>query len=68
VSGKGHPVLFQANLMQLGVSFTGKLDANLEFRFGPVLASRCRVERLDKPKRRGAAPVKLLMSRQSQCK
>jgi putative transposase len=44
VSGKGDPVLFRANLMQLGVSFTGHLDANLEFRFGPILASRCRLQ------------------------
>jgi hypothetical protein len=44
VSGKGDPVLFRANLMQLGVSFTGHLDANMEFRFGPILASRCRLQ------------------------
>jgi hypothetical protein len=42
--GEGNPVLFRANLMQLGISFTGKLDANLVFRFGPFFASACRVE------------------------
>src|SRR5262249_24096125 len=44
VSGMGDPVLFRANLMQLGVSFTGRLDATLEFRFGPIFASNCRIE------------------------
>ncbi len=35
--------LFRANLMQLGVSFSGKLDARLVFRYGPVLAGDCRI-------------------------
>jgi hypothetical protein len=78
VSGKGDPVPFRANRMHLGVSRTGKLDANPEFRFGPVLASRCRIEGIrdmerlrireargsTSQKRRGTAPVKLLVSRQ----
>ena len=44
VSGEGGPILFRANLMQLGISFAGKLDAKLVFRFGPFLASACRIE------------------------
>jgi hypothetical protein len=44
VSGKGDPVLIRANMMQLGISFQGELDANLVFRFGPIRASRCREE------------------------
>lgn len=43
VSGTGDPVLFRANLMQLGVSFSGRLDAALAFRFGPLFASDCRI-------------------------
>jgi hypothetical protein len=43
-SGNGDPVLFRANLMQLGISFSGALDANLVFRFGPFSASECRIE------------------------
>jgi hypothetical protein len=43
VSGKGEPSLFRANLMQLGVSFSGELDARLVFRYGPILAGDCRV-------------------------
>ena len=30
--------------MQLGISFAGKLDAKLVFRFGPFFASACRIE------------------------
>jgi hypothetical protein len=44
VSGPGDPVLFRANLMQLGIRFTGALDANLTFRFGPLFASQCRID------------------------
>ncbi len=44
VSGRGNPVLFRANLMQLGVRFTGTLDADLTFRFGPLFASQCRID------------------------
>jgi hypothetical protein len=44
--GSGSPVLFRADAMQLGVSFSGKLDARLVFRLGPILAGRCRVDDL----------------------
>jgi len=44
--GSGSPVLFRADAMQLGVSFSGKLDAQLVFRLGPILAGRCRVDDL----------------------
>ena len=44
--GAGDPRLFRANAAQLGVSFTGKLDVNLVFRLGPILAGACRVEDL----------------------
>jgi hypothetical protein len=44
--GAGGPQLFRANAAQLGVSFTGKLDVNLVFRLGPILAGACRVEDL----------------------
>jgi hypothetical protein len=44
--GAGQPRLFRANAAQLGVSFTGKLDTNLVFRLGPILAGACRVEDL----------------------
>jgi hypothetical protein len=44
--GAGAPVLFRANLMQLGIRFVGSLDARLEFNFGPILASQCRLEDL----------------------
>jgi hypothetical protein len=53
VVGQGNPVLFRANMMQLGVMFSGDLDAKLTFRFGPIFASNCRfqdindMERLD---------------------
>jgi hypothetical protein len=36
--------LFRANLMQLGIRFTGTLDTVLVFRFGSLLAGRCRLE------------------------
>jgi hypothetical protein len=36
--------LFRANLMQLGVAFSGKLDAKLVFRHGPILAADCRLD------------------------
>ena len=45
-NGAGEPRLFRANAAQLGVSFTGKLDVNLVFRLGPILAGACRVEDL----------------------
>jgi hypothetical protein len=44
--GTGEPRLFRANAAQLGVDFNGKLDVNLVFRFGPILAGTCRVEDL----------------------
>jgi hypothetical protein len=39
-----HVQLFRADLMQLGIRFTGTLDAELVFRFGPLFAGRCRLE------------------------
>jgi hypothetical protein len=42
--GEGEPRLFRADLMQLGVRFSGRLDAKLLFRLGPILAGSCRVE------------------------
>lgn len=45
-SGPGDPSLFRADLMQLGVRFVGTLDARLDFRLGPILASRCRLSDL----------------------
>jgi hypothetical protein len=44
ITGEGEPVLFRANMMQLGISFTGQLAGNLVFRLGPVFASTCRIE------------------------
>lgn len=44
--GTGNPVLFRADAMQLGVSFSGKLDARLVFQLGPILAGQCRVDDL----------------------
>jgi hypothetical protein len=44
--GSGNPVPFRADAMQLGVSFSGKLDARLVFRLGPILAGQCRVDDL----------------------
>jgi len=53
VSGEGNPVLFRANMMQLGISFTGRLDTNLTFRFGPILASGCRIKDISDMERLG---------------
>ena len=39
--------LFRADLMQLGLRFSGNLDARLVFRFGPLLAARCRLADLN---------------------
>jgi hypothetical protein len=47
VEGEGDPALFRANLMQLGVNFTGTLNARLIFRYGPILAGQCRLQDLD---------------------
>ncbi|HXZ03120.1 MAG TPA: hypothetical protein VEI03_24240 [Stellaceae bacterium] len=44
VQGSGEPHLFRADLMQLGVSFSGALDAELVFRYGPLFAGQCRVD------------------------
>jgi hypothetical protein len=33
--------------MQLGVNFTGTLNARLIFRYGPILAGQCRLQDLD---------------------
>lgn len=44
VSGAGDPVLFRADLMQLGIAFSGRLDATLVFRFGPFWSSGCRID------------------------
>jgi hypothetical protein len=43
VDGGGDAQLFRADMMQLGVSFTGKVDLKLVFRYGPLLAGSCRV-------------------------
>jgi hypothetical protein len=53
VSGAGNPILFRANLMQLGISFIGRLDADLVFRFGPFLASECRIQDIKDMERLG---------------
>lgn len=44
VQGNEDAVLFRANIMQLGISFKGRLDASLQFRYGPILAGGCRLE------------------------
>jgi hypothetical protein len=41
--GTGTLRLFRANLMQLGLEFSGKLNARLIFRYGPLFASTCRL-------------------------
>jgi hypothetical protein len=46
VEGTGSPTLFRADAMQLAVSFSGKLDARLTFRLGPILAGQCRLDDL----------------------
>jgi len=46
ISGTGAPTLFRANMMQLGVSFGGAIDARLVFRYGPLNAGTCRIEDL----------------------
>jgi hypothetical protein len=44
VEGSGAPRLFRANLMQLGLQFSGALDARLVFRHGPLFANACRLQ------------------------
>jgi hypothetical protein len=46
VHGDGDPILFRADIMQLGVSFKGRLDASLVFHYGPILAGHCRLKDL----------------------
>ena len=43
VEGSGSPQLFRANTLQLGVAFTGDIDARLVFRYGPLFAASCRL-------------------------
>ena len=43
-SGSGSPILFRADLMQLGIKFSGKLDVRLVFRYGPLFAADCRLK------------------------
>jgi hypothetical protein len=43
VEGGGDAQLFRADMMQLGVIFTGTVDLKLVFRYGPLLAGACRV-------------------------
>lgn len=38
--------LFRANLAQLGIRFSGPLDARLTFRYGPIYAGGCRLQDL----------------------
>jgi hypothetical protein len=45
--GEGNPLLFRANLMQLGIKFSRKLDARLVFRYGPLFASSCRLDDIE---------------------
>ncbi len=51
ISGSGSPRLFRANLMQIGVEFSGALDAQLVFRHGPLFASSCRLQDVQDIKR-----------------
>jgi hypothetical protein len=46
IHGEGDPVLFRADIMQLGIRFKGRLDASLVFHYGPILAANCRLEDL----------------------
>jgi hypothetical protein len=43
LEGGGDAQLFRADMMQLGVIFTGTVDLKLVFRYGPLLAGACRV-------------------------
>jgi hypothetical protein len=43
VEGGGDAQLFRADMMQLGVIFTGSVDLKLVFRYGPLHAGACRV-------------------------
>jgi hypothetical protein len=44
VSSDANVTFFRANMMQLGVRFSGRLSATIEYRFGPFWHSRCRLE------------------------
>ena len=46
--------------MQLGVDFTGTLDARLEFRHGPLFASNCRLQDISDMKRLQVAQGRVL--------
>jgi hypothetical protein len=43
VEGGGDAQLIRADMMLLGVIFTGTVDLKLVFRYGPLLAGDCRV-------------------------
>lgn len=38
------PTFFRANLMQLGIRFSGRLSATIKYEFGPFWHSHCRLE------------------------
>jgi hypothetical protein len=38
------PMFFRANMMQLGIRFSGHLSAGVKYRFGPFWNSHCRLE------------------------
>ncbi len=40
----GSATLFRANLMQIGVKFSGSLNTQLVFRYGPIWAGGCRLD------------------------
>jgi len=42
----GHPILFRANLLLLGVVFDGRLDASIQLRTGPFVNPSCRLRDL----------------------
>jgi hypothetical protein len=44
VEGTGSPRLFRANMMQMGIAFSGDLDARLVLRNGPLFAGSCRLD------------------------
>ena len=44
IHGSGDPMLFRADILQLGVRFSGALDARLQLVLGPFGASGCRVD------------------------
>jgi hypothetical protein len=42
MNGTAAPTLLRANLVNTGIAFRGRLDARIEFHFGPLLDSYCR--------------------------